>query len=312
MPEPGQSELGEWQHGWQYHASSAAENHEREGLMSALAVPNRRSNGACAGKASMWSCTGRFASAWTIVAPTSDSLVMSNVEMQIAMRRRLGMATFYEGPDTHGYSSLATNVGARLNARHTSWLSAWRQVFAESGGQVPDRNVERMLRNTHVPVPPGDGRRLDLVVPGVNVARRLPLFVDVTALSPITGLGQPRPGTSNAGGRLLDAATVDNDSTYAVVVASGLGALYCLGVEVYGRMSTQAVTLLPELARERSRGLHPRLRRSTALGLLHRWSGVLSVGLQRGVSQIVARDFGADLVHTHLEPCVELADLAST
>ena len=107
---------------------------------------------------------------------------------------------------------------------------------------MPDRNVERMLRNTYVPVLPGDARRLDLVVPGLNVCRGLPLFVDVTVLSPISGLGQPHPGTSNAGERLLDAATAENNSTYHEVVSSGLGGLYCLGVEVYGRMSTQAVT----------------------------------------------------------------------
>ena len=78
-------------------------------------------------------------------------------------------------------------------------------MFQEAGGQVPDRNVERMLRRTHIPVRPGDTRRLDLIVPGLNVARGLPLFVDVTVLTPLTGTGQPRPGTSNAGGRLLEA-----------------------------------------------------------------------------------------------------------
>ena len=167
-----------------------------------------------------------------------------------------------------------------------------------------------MLRNTHVPVPPGDTRRLDLVVPGLNVARGLPLFCDVTVLSPLTGCGLARPGTSNAGGRLLEDATAANNSIYSEVVDSGLGALYSLGAEVYGRMCNQAVTLLPELARERCRGLHPRLRRGTALGLLHRWAGILSVGLQRGVAHIVANEFGADLVRTQLEPCIELADLA--
>ena len=104
---------------------------------------------------------------------------------------------------------------------------------------------------------------------------------------------------------------MENNATYHEVVESGLGALYGLGAEVFGRWSSQSVALLPELARERCRGLHPRLRRSTALGLLHRWSGILAVGLQRGVSHIVANDFGADLVHTQLEPCVDLADLAT-
>ena len=91
---------------------------------------------------------------------------------------------------------------------------------------------------------------------------------------------------------------------------SGLGALLCLGAEVFGRLSEQAVKLLPDLARERCRGLHPRLRRGTALGLLHRWSGVVAVGLQRAVAHIVARDTGVDLARTQLGPGAELADLA--
>ena len=198
-----------------------------------------------------------------------------------------------------------------MNARHTEYNAGWRQVLTEAGGQIPDRNAERMLRNTHVPVDPADTRRLDFVVPGLNVARGLPLFCDGTVLTPLTARGVARPGTSNSAGGLLVAATLENNSTYHEVVDSGLGALYCLGAEVYGRLSTQAVTLLPELARERCRGLNPRIRRGTAQGLLHRWSGIVAVGLQRAVSHIVARDTGADLPRTQLEPLVELADLAT-
>ena len=168
-----------------------------------------------------------------------------------------------------------------------------------------------MLSNTHVPVPPGDTRRLDCVVPGLNVARGLALFCDATVLSPLSHNGDARPGTSNAGGRLLEQDTTENNRTYHEVVESGLGALYCLGAEVFGRWSAQACTLLPELARERSRGMHPRLRRGTALGLQHRWSGILAVALQRGVAHIVANESGADLGRTQLEPGVALADLAS-
>ena len=37
---------------------------------------------------------------------------------------------------------------------------------------------------------------------------------------------------------------------------------------------------------------------------------ILGVALQRGVAHIFAHGFGADLMQEHLEPCVELADLA--
>eukprot|EP00973_Karenia_brevis_P069252 9628882-Karenia_brevis.AAC.1 len=129
---------------------------------------------------------GPFASAWLIVSPTSDGLKLRDTELQCAMRRRLGIAVTFEGEDPHGHAQLTDNLGARLNARHSGMLAAWRQVFSEAGGQVPDRNMERLLRNTHIPVSPDDLRRLDIVVAGLTVVRGLPIFCDITVVSPIS------------------------------------------------------------------------------------------------------------------------------
>eukprot|EP00959_Pyramimonas_sp_CCMP1952_P473746 9502262-Pyramimonas_sp.AAC.1 len=128
-------------------------------------------------------------------------------------------------------------------------------------------------------------RRLDIVVTCTNAARGLPLFCDVTVVSPITGRGQPRGGTSNRGGRLLERAQQENDSTYAEVISSGLGSLQCLGAEVYGRWGEQSISLVPTLAQERTRDLHARVRRGAALGLQHRWWGILGLALQRAVAR---------------------------
>ena len=192
----------------------------------------------------------------------------------------------------------------------TVMIAAWRQVFIEAGGKVPDRNRERMLRNTHIPVPPEDSRRMDLVVPGLNVARGLPLFCDATILSPVSGNGLPRASTSNADGRLLEQAQRDNDHIYQEVLSTGLGVLLCLGCEVYGRWGDQCVKLVPELARERTRGLNPRVRRGTALALQHRWWAILGMAVQKSVAEMVANaDAGADLVSGWLEPSPDLCDL---
>ena len=231
-------------------------------------------------------------------------------ELQCAMRLRLGLAACLDGPDPFGYGRLADNLGGRTNARHTAVVAAWRQVFVEAGGEVPDRNVERMLQRTHVPVPEGDQRRLDLIVPGLNVAQGLPLFCDVTVVSPVSRNGQPRGGTSNAGGQLLRRAEDSNNETYRPVLSSGLGALFCLGFEVFGRWGPQCITLLPLLARERSRGVHPRLRRGVALALQMRWSGLIAVALQKAVAAAVLRSDGADLPTTLLEPAPGIAELA--
>ena len=85
-----------------------------------------------------------------------------------------------------------------MNARHTVMIAAWHQVFVEAGGKVPDRNRERLLRDTHVPVPPADARRLDLVVPGLNVHRGPPLFCSATIIIPVSGNGGAGSATSDA------------------------------------------------------------------------------------------------------------------
>ena len=301
--------LGEWAHGWQYHGSWHLEQTESLELKRTLALPSTRSNAVALGKTWLESCQGRFAPAWLVVCPSSDHLKMRNDEFGCCVKFRLGLAVSFDGPDPHGFQHLADNRGGRLNARHSGMLAGWRQVLVEAGGQIPDRNVERMLHNTHVPVPAGDMRRLDLVVPGLNVDRGLPLFCDVTVISPVSRNGRPRAGTSNRGGRLLEVANEDNTATYRPVVQSGLGALYCLGCEVYGRWGEPCIRLMHALVRERARMLHPRVRRGTALCLQHRWWGILSVTLQKAVARAILREAGEDLYESLLEPIPGLADL---
>jgi len=301
--------LGEWKHGWQYHGSRHLEQTASEDLERSMALPSTRINAAARGKARINSCKGRFAHAWLVMCPTTQHLQICNEELAACIRFRLGLAILYEGPDAHGFRRLADNRGGRLNARHNGMLAGWRQVFVEAGGAVPDRNVERLLADTHVPVPPGDLRRLDVIVTGLNVSRGLPLFCDITVVSPISRNGVPRAGTSNRGGRLLELADEDNRVTYSPVIESGLGALYCLGCEVYGRWGQPCIDLMQALVRERSRLLHPRVRRGVALGLQHRWWGILSVSLQKAVARAIVRDEGADLYQALLEPTPGIADL---
>jgi hypothetical protein len=274
-----------------------------------LALPSRRANARATGKTRLQSCMGRFSPTWLTACPTTAALTFRNDEMSALVRMRLGLAICADGPDAHGYYRLADGVGGRRHARHKVVIAACRQVLVEAGGEIPDWNVERLLANTHVPVPQDSLLRLDLVVPGLNIAGGLPLFCDVTVLSPLTHGGQPRPGTSNAGGRLLALAQNENDNTYAAVTDSGLGSLYCLGFEVFGRWGKQCIELLPLLAREKSRGMHPRLRRGTALAYQQRWAGLMSVGLIRGVAAAAMRGEGSDLAATSLEPEPAVADL---
>ena len=304
----GTPELGEWRHGWQFAGSSALEQHEHQNLLGALR--GRSSDGPDPGPARLRSCCGRHGATWMTAAPTSQQLRLSSFDMVSALRLRLGLPINPESSDSMGYRRLADHRSQRLHARHRGLVAAWRQVFMEAGGHVPRRNVERLLRNTHVPgLPPGDMRRLDLVVPGLNVARGLPLFCDVTCVTVITARGRARPGCLTVDGGALRTAERLNNNTYPEIAASGLGRLCCLGVEVFGRWSSDPVDLIPKLARERARGLPERVRVGTRLALQHRWWSLLGTALQRAVVQAATRDVGEDLTDELLEPIPQLADL---
>ena len=82
-----------------------------------------------------------------------------------------------------------------------------------------------------------------------------------------------------------------------------------LGCEVCGRWGEPCIKLMHALVRERTRLLHPRVRRGTVLGLQHRWWGILSTGLQKAVAMCILREGGADLQVSLLEPVPGIADL---
>ena len=135
------------------------------------------------------------------------------------------------------------------------------------------------------------------------------MFCDITVLAPLSRRGQPRGGTNNRGGRLLEDANNSNATTYHEVPDTGLGVLYCLGCEVYGRWGQPCIELVPALAREHARGMHPRIRRGAALGFQTRWWSLLSVALQKAVANAVLRPEGADLPTTSLALVPPLGDL---
>ena len=89
---------------------------------------------------------------------TTDVLTMADSFFVCAVRRRLGLVCAADGPDVHGHRRCLADVnGGGWQSQHTELIAAWRQVFREArGGQVPDRNMERRLHNTNIPVPEGN------------------------------------------------------------------------------------------------------------------------------------------------------------
>ena len=291
-------------------------------LLNAMRIGNRQNDGRGppADPARLRSCGGPSAGAWLTAILTSDMFRLDDKEFACALRRRLGLGVTAidlqcEGCgadlDPFGHHRCACGRTGRNHARHRGAMAAWRQVFQESGHPIPQRNVERLLRNTHIPTARDTERRLDLIVGNTSVARGLPLFCDVTVISPVTGRGRARPSATTINGGVLNNARRQNNRNYAEVISSGLGCLCALDTEVYGRWGTDPLWLIPALARERSRGLPVRIRRGTQMRLQTRWWAILAVGVQRLVAHACLRTYGADITNGIGEHPLSIADLPS-
>jgi hypothetical protein len=210
--------------------------------------------------------------------------------------------------DIHGHYRSACDRTARLYARHRLLVSGWRQELQEAGRQVPVRKIKRLLRDIHLQLLSGDGRRMDILTTGTSVARGLPIFGDITCVSPISGHGLARAGATTIDGVILHNARQENQNNYPEVDETGLR-LYCVDVEVFGRWREDSLPLVRDLARERYRTLPPAIAQASRTARLRRWRGLLIAKIQRTVSPNILRWAGSDLTESVLDPPPGLTDL---
>ena len=244
--------------------------------------------------------------------------------MQVLLRRRLGMvinpddcdceaASCRQTLDAYGNHHNSCMCTGRVHGRHAAACTPWKQVFSESGYRV---STERLLRNTNLAVADRDQRRMDLIAaPGSRSSgayRGLPLFCDVTVVSPLTARGAPRPGAANHDGKCLEAAIRKKRNTYRDVVQSGNARFIVLGSEVFGRWCPEAATLVRDLANLKAREAPLMLRGAARLAWSRRWWGLITVGTQRAVAEALLARAGPDLVPSSpAQHTPTLADLVS-
>ena len=84
-PAPSKSEdtIGEWTHGWQYHASNSYETAAFDRLLCVLGLPNIRRSAKSVGKSPLYSIRGEFSSHWLIICPTSAMVRFSNAQFSM-------------------------------------------------------------------------------------------------------------------------------------------------------------------------------------------------------------------------------------
>ena len=178
--------------GWQREASEKIECNAK-GLLFARSTP--------ATQARLRSSSGLNASKWLITCPTEKSLTLTNTQFRYACLRRIGLSgsaivDACEGCgrelDFYGNHRATCMRSGRVQRRQKPLIRIWRQIFAEAGMFIPERNIERVLSSTAINRGHNDSRRMDIISAGIpHVFNGCPLFIDVTMVHPLTGRGIP-------------------------------------------------------------------------------------------------------------------------
>ena len=273
----GERDAGEWRHGWQYHASSAREQHFLEFHV--------RPSSSRAVRALLKSQSGPQAGAWLRAIPRERATTIRPGRMQVALRRRLRWPLLLserhcEGRacrkelDIYGDHRAACMRSGRVLRRAKPLERTWARVFREAGGRVRE-NV--FLRDMGVPgIGPADGRRIEVLATGLPLERGVPLAIDATMVSPLHGDGTAWAKADTVAGSSISRGEKKKPDTYPELVDSPHVKLLTLACEVGGRWSATCSRVVSELAAVRARQAPRALRAATSIAFASRWWALLS------------------------------------
>eukprot|EP00973_Karenia_brevis_P095052 12425467-Karenia_brevis.AAC.1 len=147
------------------------------------------------------------------------------------------------------------------------------RIAREAGATVRE-NV--LVRDLNVQTFPGDERRIEVLAQGLPCRGGTQLAIDVTLRSPLSVDGQPRLQSAVQDGSVAEAAREDKEAQYPELLVSRRCHLAVVALETGGRWSSEAISLLEEIAGAKAREAPPALRVSSALSWLRRWSRLLA------------------------------------
>ena len=272
------SEPGEWQHGWQYHASSPFEFHFREAVVFAQS--------SAADQAHLRSHSGGGASEVLCVNPTKPEFTMAPSIFRTVVLERLRLP-------------LSVTEATCACGRHLDSLGRHRAACPHSGklrtrGVGPERTVARIcreagalvrcnvkLRDMNVMVPAMDEREVEVVASGLLLQHGAQLAIDVTLRSALTSFGIACTNAVGANGAVLEKARRDKEAKHAELVNGARCHPVVMAIETGGRWSNEALDFVADLAAAHSREAQPALQRSTFLAWRRRWTRMLAVSCSR-------------------------------
>ena len=282
-PEPPQQadrEPGEWQHGWQYYASSSREHHFKRTVVEPSLSPT------C--QALLRSQAGPQAGRAFTAVPTCRETTLRNEHMQVLLRRRLRLRMALgtqRCPARRCLSHRLDAYGDHLSACPRSGLlrrraglteTALRRVLREAGARV----VPNMrLRDAGVPGV-RDDREVEAVAFGLPLRGGVPIFVDITLVSPVRANGLPAHRADTVNGAAAAEAEHRKQVKYPELVASADAHLEVVALETGGRWSQASAAFVSELAWARAGAAPALLRAAAAHARIARWTAILAVAAQ--------------------------------
>ena len=306
-PAADSSEPGEWQHGWQYHATSSSEHFFREVVVLAQSV--------AADQAHLRSHSGPGSSDVLLGCPTSLEFEVQPEVFRTLVLERLRLPLHITEAkcvcgvslDKRGRHRASCPRSGRLRTRATPTERTLARVCREGGATV---RVNTKLRDMNVVVRVDDERAIEVLAAGLPIHHGAQLAVDITLRSVLTAAGLPCPNAARVNGAVLQKARRDKEAKYVELLHGNRCHLVVVGIETGGRWSTEAVEFIDKMASGRAREAPAVLRGSAHLFWRRRWMRMLAVSCGRAFAASLVSG-GADVWSGSDGPGPDLADLFS-
>ena len=179
----------------------------------------------------------------------------------------------------------ACHAARALGKRFAPFDWAAARVCCEAGARVASN---ALLQDMNIGEPALDARRTGVLANGLPLWQGAQVAVDNILVSPVTCVGEARPGADRVACHAVSAAaTRKRRDAYPELAAARRCKLVVVGVEVGGRFGSEAASFLPRRAAARAQGLPARLRAAAGQASLHRWRGMLTIAAQRAFAHLM-------------------------
>ena len=274
-PQAVDPEVGEWTHGWQFHASVARDTLFATSVHLPLLSTDHRALRA----SQRGPCTSRHFSC----LPTCPETTFSAEEFRTLLLVRLHLPLHLDARfckcgellDVYGHHRSACSRVGLLKPRGTPAEVCMARICREAGARVKEN---QLLRDLNVVAQADDQRRIEVIANGLPFWGGKQVAIDTTVVSALTGQGVAR---GRREGQAIHEAEQDKRRRYLELLTGTRCHFLVVAFEVAGRWSPSAVTSLRNLAWYKSLSVPRVLRRSTQLLFFQRWTALLACSIQR-------------------------------